>query len=213
MKKYFLILIIGVLLLSVTSDIQKKIIRENGFDIEFYVHLKKLKSFDSEKDYYWFKSGNIYNTKGGIGGFVLHDSYSKFFRSNQIAEKGNFDYGLKNGDWNIWHENGKLKSQTKWKKGFKNGSYRLYDENGVLEWSGKFSKNRKSGTWINHKSKDTLFYKKDEPLKERPIGFFERVFSKKDSVTKAENKKERMQKKIEREKKDTFFKRLFKKKS
>ena len=198
--------------IETNNDIQKKILRSGEYDIECYVSLKDVSSFDEDKAYYWFKSGEIHTSRYGAGGFVLHKTYSKFYKSNQLAEKGEFNYGLKDGVWKTWYRNGQLKEIIKWNKGVKHGDFIAYNENGTELEKGNFKRNHKVGTWVNLQTKDTTVYKKgvlyieDETSKE---SFFKRLFKKKDKNKDGTVKQEKDKK---TPKKDGFFKRLFKKK-
>lgn len=197
-----------------SDDIQKKIIRSQGFDIECYVSLKKEKSFHNEKVYYWFKSGAIHNSLAASGGLLLHSSFTKHYKSNQLAEKGEFHYGVKNGSWKEWYENGKIKRINSWKKGVKNGLFSSYDSLGNMIEKGYYKNNLKVNTWINYKTKDTIHYQKGNLIIKDSLnkkeGFFKRIFKKKDSTSKIKSKPKKI--KEEKPKKDNFFKRLFKKK-
>nr|WP_321234610.1 hypothetical protein [uncultured Psychroserpens sp.] len=195
MKKVALILIVATLFMSVTSDVQRKYIRSGDYDIVCHVSLKAIKNYTEGIEYYWFKSGEIHNSVSQSGGFLLHDSYEKFYRSKQLAEKGNFDYGLKDDEWRTWYENGNIATITKWRNGQKNGMFLEYDSNGTLVLSGYYSKNEKAKTWINHRLKDTVYFKGDSTYTVKPKskinGFFSRVFKKRDSTEKAQRKLDR----------------------
>ncbi|WP_452602795.1 toxin-antitoxin system YwqK family antitoxin [Pontimicrobium sp. MEBiC06410] len=192
-------LLLSVQTIEPNNDIQKKIIRSGEFDIECYVSLKQISSLDKDKDYYWFKSGEVHSSRYDVGGYVLHKTYSKFYKSNQLAEKGEFVFGLKNGFWKTWYKNGQLKAVITWHKGEKNGDYITYDKAGNTIEKGRYRKNNKTGIWVNLQTKDTTIYKKgilhikDETSKN---SFFNRLFKKKNKESKKEG----------------FFKRLFKKK-
>lgn len=232
MNRPIIILLILITCFSITSDIQKKIIRQDGFDIECYVYLKAIDNTKKGRNYYWFKSGQVHQSNSSSGGLVLHNSFKKYYRSKQIAEIGNFEYGLKTNAWKSWHENGNLKTYTDWKDGLKHGNFMLYDETGVLVQSGTYNKNIKTEYWINHQTHDTLYFKKDSVYTTKPKSktglFLYSIFKKQDSTEKAQQKIEKQlskeqdsikkaQKKAERNKKnkDTtstgFFNNLFKK--
>jgi hypothetical protein len=233
MKLRFATVLVCVLFLSITSDLQKKFIRNGDYDIECYVSLKNIKYHEDNKMYYWFKANEIHKSLSSSGGFVLHDSYKMFYRTNQLAEEGTFVYGLKDGVWKDWHENGNLRTEASWKNGFKNGKYTSYDIFGNLESKGTYRNDLKTGRWINYKTKDTVNFKKNEIVVKKPDdgkdSFFKRLFTKRDSIQKVQYKLERQTKKkndsIEKalnkrkkeveKKKDTtlgFFKKLFRKK-
>lgn len=195
MNKSSIILIVFITCLSVTSDIQKKIIRQDGFDIEFYVYLNTLNKTKEGRNYFWFKSGEIHHSISTPGGLVLHTEFNKYYRSKQLAENGNFEYGLKTGAWRNWHENGNLKTVTDWKDGLKHGQFLLYDEAGTLIQSGTYNKNIKTEYWINYQTQDTLYFKKDSVYSEKPRSktglFLKSIFKKQDSTEKAQNKIEK----------------------
>ncbi|WP_428741883.1 toxin-antitoxin system YwqK family antitoxin [Tenacibaculum sp.] len=192
MKNSIVFLVISCIFFSFLSDVQKRTIRDDGFDIECYIALKKLKSFGMDKTYYWFKSGRIHHSLSNIGGYVLHDSYIKYYRSNQLAEKGVFNYGLKTGIWENWYENGQLKLQEVWSNGYRDGEMTSYDEDGNLVLKGEYRNNLKVGYWIDYKTKDTLYYKKDIKFEEKPKNLLQRVLRKKDSIEKVQIKAERI---------------------
>ncbi|MCK8480935.1 toxin-antitoxin system YwqK family antitoxin [Psychroserpens algicola] len=194
MKKLVLIIMGVTLFLSVNSDVQRKQIRSGDYDIVCYVALKEIKHFIEGREYFWFKTGEIHNSISQSGGLVLHNEYEKFYRSRQLAEKGNFDYGLKDGEWRTWHENGNIQSISTWKNGQKNGLFLSYDEDGTKIQSGTYNNNEKTKLWINHKLKDTVYYKGDSAFSAKPKsklkGFFNRIFKKRDSTERAQRKLE-----------------------
>jgi len=198
MKNNISFLAFIILLMSVSSDLQRKYIRSGDYDIVCYVSLKKTGNYNEGREYYWFKTGEIHNSVSSAGGLVLHDKYEKFYRSKQLAERGIFDYGLKDGEWRTWYENGYLESICKWNNGQKNGVFLSYGEDGTLVLSGNYKKDEKIKTWINHKLKDTVFYKGDSIYGVKPKsilnGLFNRIFKKKDSTEKAQAKLERQMK-------------------
>ena len=195
MKKYSIILFSVVLCLAFTTDLQKRMVREKGFDIECYISLKKLKSYDSDKTYYWFKSGGIHHSLSNTAGDVLHDTYLKYYRSNQIAEQGIFNYGLKTGVWSDWNEAGQLMMQEQWDNGYKHGKSVSFDSDGNLKLKGTYKNDIKVGRWINYTTKDTVYYKKDAVFKEKPQGLITRILRKKDSIEKVQIKRDRFVKK------------------
>lgn len=156
MRKFTLL--IAVLLLCSFSDTSlKKRISDIEFRYEFYTTTKNVNP-KKGRDYYWFKGGTIHSSEYGSAGELLHDDFKKYYHSNQLAENGKFDDGLKDGTWKNWYENGTLKSETYWNNGFKDGDYYLYDPAGVIVEKGSYRNNLKNGRWINYITKDTLKY-------------------------------------------------------
>ena len=177
---------------------QKRIINADDFDYEFYISSEKNPKYKLGKTYFWFRSGAIHQSTADAGGPLLVDHYAKFYKSKQLAEKGTFDKGLKDGIWKSWYENGNLSSIEKWKNGFRHGDYISYAENGDKKVEGNYRNHKKHGTWIDYVSKDTLVYKKGivVPKKVKDTvkreSFFKRIFKRK---KKKEKKKKQHAKK------------------
>lgn len=186
-----------ILFVSLNSDTQRKRIRQGDYDIVCYVYIEPLEKFNKKKEYFWFKSGEVHNSFAQAGGLVLHEDYKKYYRSKQLAEHGRFYYGLKDGEWRDWYENGKLKTVTNWANGYKSGYYAKYDENGNIETLGTYKKNRKANRWINYKTADTTYFKNDSIYSEKPESktskFFSRLFEKRDSLKVAKKRMERLE--------------------
>lgn len=158
------LLILFVFFTSFTSDPYSiKRISDANFRYEFYTTDKKV-SPKNHKIYYWFKGGAIHSAQGGVIGMLLHGDFTKMYHSNQLAEQGSFDNGLKVGLWKSWHPNGVIHVTQKWANGLKSGEYHLYDENGLELERGKFKNDHKQGVWIDFVKKDTVVYKKGKPV-------------------------------------------------
>jgi len=189
------------------EKVQKKVIRNKEFDIHFFISLESKKT-TQDKFYYWYKSGNINRSFGDSGGELLHLEYIKYYNTNQLAEKGNFNYGLKQGLWRSWHRNGVLKESLKWKYGEKNGDFLSYNDHGEIVISGKFKNNLKIGVWVNLLEKDTTRYKKGKAYKKLTREMKKQV----DSIKKQEKENKKETKKRDTSKlKKLFYKGLFKK--
>jgi len=195
MKKILAVLIVTIFCFAFSnSKIQKRVVRENEFDVHCYISLKKVRFFENNKMYYWYKSGGIHQSVASIGGNALHKDYIKYYRSNQLAEQGKYNYGLKTGVWKTWHTNGQVDTKEQWYDGFLQGEYMEYNSNGKLITKGKYNNNLKVGTWVNYTTNDTIYYKKDVLFKEKPETLLDRVFYKKDSLEKAQIKLDRITK-------------------
>ena len=189
------------------------------------------------KTYYWYKSNELHQSKGDYSGEVLHGNYTKYYITNELAEKGEFNYGVKTKQWKSWFKNGQLKAVENYSNGNLSGAFTLYSDDGAILTSGKYSNNKKTGQWIDYVTKDTLNYKKGNIVKQKDsVGnvkqpFFKRLFKKKDTLNIEKNNKnikvqERKRnntskrkpnkvkppKKTKKPKKDSFLKRLFSKK-
>jgi len=211
---YTAIAIAACLCISFTNDyLQKRVIRTQQYDIHFYIYSKD-RTTERGRHYYWYRSGEIQDSYGSAGGPVLHDAYIKHYASKKLAEKGQFYYGLKTGLWKSWHPNGSYYQETHYRDGRKAGAFKEFDSEGDLLITGTYRGNKKAGKWINHQLNDTTWYQGDRVFKERPslvkkredsiagkVSLWKKIFKKKDSLATPKNKR------------PSFFKRLFGKKS
>lgn len=141
------------------DDTQRKIINTPNYNYEFYVLvINEGASIDSNKMIYWYRSREIHNSFGAAGGNLLHGQYQKFYKSSQLAEKGEFEFGLKDGEWNTWYESGLKKEVIDYKEGLRHGHYTSFDSNGKLLDKGLYRNGKKKGKWIENAS-DTLRYR------------------------------------------------------
>lgn len=156
-------LILSFLILLIVTP-QKRIINDQDYDYEFFITRKKIKKPSFGKTYYWYKSRQIHTSVSDIGGALLTGEYHKYYKSKQLAEKGTFSKGLKDGIWKNWQENGNLTKVERWKKGTLHGLCTTYNLKGEKVSEGKFKNGRKHGTWIDYITKDTIRYKKGKIL-------------------------------------------------
>ena len=164
---------------------QKRIINASDFDYEFYISSEKLKNPKNDKIYFWYKGGEIHQSKADVGGFVLINEFTKYYKSKQLAEKGVFSEGLKDGTWKSWYENGAISTIETWKNGRRHGDFFQFAKNGNTIEEGRYRNHQKHGTWIKHVSQDTLRFKKGKllPKKEKDtvqkVPFLKRIFKRK----------------------------------
>lgn len=114
----------------------------------------------TNRTYYWYSSQKITETVGGFGGKLLHGTYTAFYLNDQLKEKGNFYYGLKNKCWKCWYPDGKLKEVITWKKGRKHGYYALYNDFGELMAEGNFRNDKLNGTFTTYGAGHKVLEKK-----------------------------------------------------
>lgn len=217
----------------VIKDTERRIISDDAYNYTFFISNKKKISTADHKEYHWYKTGAIHNSRGAVHGKVLHGEFRKTYRSNGLAEQGEFSYGLKIKSWKNWYQNGEIKKIEQWQDGVLTGAYKEFDEQGNLFWTGRYRNNKKQGRWINHITKDTLYYKKGEKVdkkqqkedtsktkkSEKKAGksfkvktqeFFKKLFEKKSPAEKRKIKKEKelrkKQKEIEKKKKSLITK-------
>lgn len=163
---------------------------DNNFRYEFYTTDKKVTA-RKNKTYFWFKGGAVHYAESGIGGLLLDGKFTKMFHSNQLAEQGYFENGLKKGTWKTWYSNGTIETTQYWSGGLRVGSYYRYSQAGEVLEAGNYRNNKRHGKWIDHVKKDTVefrrgnvFVKKQKLTKEEKLKF------KEEKIKLREDKKE-----------------------
>ena len=166
------------------------------YSADFYISLddKKVKYVDT-LNYYWFKSQKVHITQGYAGGDLLNGSFTKFYVSGQLAERGEFEFGLQIGEWKTWYETGQLESIYNYENGVLDGNYFKYNESGKLIESGNYRNGKFHGDKIENG--ETIEYKNGK-----------RKEKKKKKIKEGEDSEE-----IKEDKKENFWSRIFKKKS
>lgn len=184
---------IAFLLVSFSDPYSIKRISDDQFRYEFFVTVKKITP-KTKKEYYWFKSGAIHNSKGDFGGILLNEVFLKTYHNNQIAEKGKFKNGLKIGIWKTWYSNGTIESIQKWNKGVRAGIYNKYDRNGLIEETGYYKNDKKQGKWFDFVKRDTVNYNNGIPkLKKIKKSKLEKIILKLQEIKGEQNKKTAIQ--------------------
>lgn len=112
----------------------RRSIKQNDKHLVFFIRdedKREIHSFKHNTWYYWFKSQQIISTQGGAGGTLLDGECIGYYSNKQLAEKGIYSKGIKNGLWTYWRSNGSISSEEKWKKGRLTNS-KLFNESGEL---------------------------------------------------------------------------------
>jgi antitoxin component YwqK of YwqJK toxin-antitoxin module len=131
LKFNWLIILLTFSLVSFSDPYTIKRISDANFRYEFYV-TEKTVTPQKKKIYYWFKGGAIHNSESGMAGNLLDGEFLKMYHSNQLAEQGKFENGLKVGLWKTWHSNGVIETTQYWKDGYRSGDFYHYDSTGEM---------------------------------------------------------------------------------
>jgi len=214
----------------------KKSLKQDGFQYQFTVLEEDKRGvwhYDKSKFYFWYKAQKVLATQGGASGDLLNGDFVAFHENKQLAQKGRFCKGLKDGKWMYWRTDGTLIMIEYWKKGSASGTKELFNENGestetikharfkstrtvsdsviVRKNNGKLETvylKDENGNVIGKKvyKKGVLQVEETKKVKESKSGQQEES-SKRRRTEPAEVKEESSSKK------ESFFKRIFKKKS
>lgn len=163
-------------------------------------------SVDTACWYFWLNQNTLESTKGGFAGKLLHGPYTCFYNSHALKEKGNFYYGVKDGEWKKWTDKGEIAEITHWKRGRKEGKSEWHNPDGTLSVA-NYKNNRLNGSVLQYSSNGTLIsekkYKENkEIIKEpsRPSAVFQYASSTGSKIKKGTKKswlwiKEKLRKK------------------
>jgi len=137
MKHLILSIALITTLISFSQDFIKQSvnIKQDGLSYKFYVldsDEKGVRNYDNEKYYYWFKTQKVISTQGGSSGSLLNGIFQSFYANNQLYEQGNFDKGLKVGEWKKWDNRGTLVRIENWRNGKLSGKQSDFNGNGEL---------------------------------------------------------------------------------
>jgi antitoxin component YwqK of YwqJK toxin-antitoxin module len=108
-------------------------IKQDNESVKFRVldfNEKGIKRYEKDKMYHWYQSQKIIATQGYSSGLLLHGKYEAFFFNNQLSKRGQFKFGLKDGEWMYWNDMGKLLLIENWRSGVKHGSEIHFDLEG-----------------------------------------------------------------------------------
>lgn len=118
-------------------------LRHDGGFVRFQVedfNPKKNNRYNNSLFYYWYKSQSVISTQGGSSGLLLHGIYEQFHTNKQLAIRGFFKKGLKNGVWMYWNDEGHLIKEEIWKKGKPKKSAFDYNTKGEIVKETDFGK-------------------------------------------------------------------------
>lgn len=120
--------------------------------------------------YYWYSSEMIFCNRGSFSGSLLHGRYCVYDKKKRLIQEGHFHYGLKEGIWKSWYENGELKSSVTWKKGSKYGEAVYYDKYGKMQQRANYKNDFLNGLFTYYKGKEEINvrYKKGIEIKKKP---------------------------------------------
>lgn len=145
------------------------------YKMDFYISTANKKvNYTDTLHYHWFKSQKLHITQGGAAGNLLHGNFQKFHISGQLAEHGEFKYGLKNGDWLTWYESGELESKLNYKDGVLKGAFTIYARDGRITEMGKYRNGQKK---LQKSRKNKLSEKSEAPESENEeMPWYKKIF-------------------------------------
>lgn len=119
----------------------KKSLKQDGLHYQFTVlddDKHGVWIYNKDKFYFWYKAQKVLSTQGGASGQLLNGSFEAFHENKQLAQKGKFHKGLKDGKWINWRADGSLISIEEWNKGDLCGTCEYFNEKGELDYYVKY---------------------------------------------------------------------------
>jgi antitoxin component YwqK of YwqJK toxin-antitoxin module len=165
-------LLLCLISLSLTVTAQDKVIDFDNNDYKHTINFMDHKivfqikpsqiprTSDPIKKYHWYSNNQLHVTQGGFSGKLLNGSYSDFYLSNNLKEKGVFKAGLKASEWSSWTANGILTGKVNYKQGILSGGFFKYDEAGNLIQEGTYRKGKMNGMVKTYHGADSLSLQK-----------------------------------------------------
>lgn len=117
------------------KNVIERVLHADTCDIT--LHIKEIEVKEQRKiecDSCWYYSlslDKILVTQGGKGEKILQGDYEEKYRNGLPKRKGTFHNGLKNGEWRMWDERGKLIAVENYQKGMLHGDQYYYSGKGV----------------------------------------------------------------------------------
>ena len=94
-------------------------------------------------------------------GFINQETVAKG-KERYIKLSGNFEDGLRQGQWLSYYVNGQVKSVVNYEKGMAHGEFKSFNTKGDLEESGKFVNDLKEGEWLLKGGLTVVTFKNDK---------------------------------------------------
>lgn len=171
-----------------------------SYKMDFYISIAQKKiNYADTLNYHWFKSQKLHITQGGSAGNLLHGNFLKFHINGQLAERGEFKYGLKHGEWMSWYESGELKSKLNYQAGRLKGSFLTFSRDGSISEKGKFKKGRKKLAKAPKEEKQEEFEDSGELPWYKRIFQFEKKENPEREAKRLEKRTSRQEKKMKKE--------------
>lgn len=115
---------------------RKRSLKQDGLHLQFMVldaDKKGVRNHHPSKFYCWTKAQHVRVTQGASAGLLLDGLFEAFYPDKQLAQKGNYQKGLKHGVWSYWSQDGTFYKKEKWCRGVLSGKQQYFDEKGQLE--------------------------------------------------------------------------------
>lgn len=133
------ILLLGLSLLAACKpmelqqiDLLKNRVMLHVADTVIKAELTEVKiSADLMHTYFWFENGRINSSQGAYSGKLLHGNFKTYQSgSKRLLVAGQFDHGLKTGNWLSWYRDGNLMQRRMYKSGLLDGPFVQFDSSG-----------------------------------------------------------------------------------
>lgn len=106
----------------------------------------------------YYENGNKKTEHYHLGPHVTvnnnyNGDYVYYYENETISNKGNYNYGKREGEWFFYHDNGKLESKGSYLNGKKEGEWISYDLNGNILSKEKFVEGKTEAEVLEEKER------------------------------------------------------------
>lgn len=130
MKKWFLFLVMALMLGSCSAQLTEKVeARFPNGQPEVVHYYDKNNNCVKETEYY--ASGQV-KMEGGMKDGKWEGKWVAYFPDGRMQSVGYFENGLRTGQATVWQENGNLLEEGFYKEGKHCGKWKFYDEQGDI---------------------------------------------------------------------------------
>lgn len=131
----------------------------------------ELAAVKCDVHYYWYSNSKIYSNQGGFSGNLLHGNYLKYDNQGNLLTKGQFNEGLKDGEWIWWYPNGLKKKVVSFREGKINGKEIHYSEMSERIYSAEYKNGILHGrqTVISNDTTFVIRYRNGQESKRKVI--------------------------------------------
>ena len=84
-------------------------------------------------------------------------SEKAYYENGNLASERSWNGRIEaDGKWTLWYSNGNLRQETDFDDGVRNGQVNIYYDNGVVAESGRYKDDQRDGVWITNTPNGTL---------------------------------------------------------
>ncbi|MEC8603320.1 MAG: toxin-antitoxin system YwqK family antitoxin, partial [Bacteroidota bacterium] len=126
------------------------------FDYGEFLAVESSDNMQIQTNVSYYSNGNTKEVFHLLDG-KEHGEVVFYHENGLIREKGNYNYGIKNGKWTSWNCSGQKTGEVHYdSNGLKDGRWKIWDSNGTTRAQMNYSNGNRVGKWKIWNEKGTL---------------------------------------------------------